>query len=371
MVMTGDDIAKKLGYDSTNAAEYAEHVQSVKREFLRRDHQDLLEGPKAIRDKTGSNLIWELGLDDFYKKYDEMWSLDRFGNNASARRTYANNFLLAQAKKARQDDAEERKKAEAAAKKKAERERQNTASSMKTRGRKRFRMEPPLSRNVSSPSGQKSSSPHRHSPHSSQYSPPPSPKRRKMIEKPDLKFPEFAIILKGLPNPPATSYDSTWKFEDLLNWILQKLSSLRGQRIVCWTEVTIRDEEYSDMLGCALNEKCNRMITDQSSWNAAVMAAQANRLKEDHFYGIAIFALLEIDTTTPEHSEEDVISPQIEVPEGRPLDLGISGTVGDVGGKKDDGPDLKGGTASQEDDREANGGEGTSPASKKSVICLY
>ena len=138
MVMTGDDIAKKLGYDSTNAAEYAEHVQSVKRECLRRDHQDLLEGPKAIRDKTGSILIWELGLDDFYKKYDEMWSLNRFGNNASAHRTYANNFLIAQAKKARQDDAEERKKAEVAAKKKAERERQNTASSMKTRGRKRF-----------------------------------------------------------------------------------------------------------------------------------------------------------------------------------------------------------------------------------------
>ena len=192
-----------------------------------------------------------------------------------------------------------------------------------------------------------------------------------MNEKPDLKFPEFAIILKGLPNPLATSYDSTWKFEDLLNWILQKLSSLRGQRIVCWMEVTIRDEEYSDMLSCARNEKCNQMITDQSSWNAAVMAAQANCLKEDHFYGIAIFARLKIDTTTPDHSEEDVISPQIEVPEGRLLDLGISGTVGDVGGKKDNGPDLKGGTASQEDDREANGGEETSAASKKSVICLY
>ena len=125
------------------------------------------------------------------------------------------------------------------------------------------------------------------------------------------------------------------------------------------------------MLGCALNKKCNRMITEQSSWNAAVMAAQANRLKEDHFHGIAFFAHLEINTTTPEHSEEDVISLQIEVPEGRPLDLGISGTVGDVGGKKDDGPDLKRGTASQEDDRKANVGRGTSPPSKKSVICLY
>ena len=99
MVLTGDDIAKKLGYDSTNAAEYAEHVQLVKHKFLRRDHQDLLEGPKAIRDETGSNLIWELGLDDFYKKYDEMWNLDRFGNNAWARRTYANNCLVAQAKR--------------------------------------------------------------------------------------------------------------------------------------------------------------------------------------------------------------------------------------------------------------------------------
>lgn len=128
------------------------------------------------------------------------------------------------------------------------------------------------------------------------------------------------------------------------------------------------------MLGCALDEKCNRMITDQSSWNAAVMAAQANRLKEGHFYGIAIFARLEIDPTIPEHSEEDVISLQIEEPEtgGSLEDLEVletPKTVGGSDGKGDDEPDLQG-TGGKEDGGEANGGGEASPGSKISVICL-
>ena len=80
---------------------------------------------------------------------------------------------------------------------------------------------------------------------------------------PDLRFKEFALILKGPPNPPATSYDAVWKFEDLLAWIRKKISALCDQRIICWTEMTIRDEDYSDILGCKHNEKLNRLISDQ------------------------------------------------------------------------------------------------------------
>ena len=36
------------------------------------------------------------------------------------------------------------------------------------------------------------------------------------LVKPDLRFKEFALILKCHPNPLATSYDAVWKFEDLL-----------------------------------------------------------------------------------------------------------------------------------------------------------
>ena len=373
MGMTGEDIAIKLGFDSTAAAGYIEHVQSVKRDFLRRDHPDLLEGPKAIKDNTGSLLIWEQGLEDFYKIYNEMWSLTRFGNSAVTRRNFAHNFLVAQAKKARQDQTEERKKAEAAAKRKAERERQLAQTgvhAMKTRGRKRYRMEPPTSRNLASPPSHKSS-PHRRSVTSSHNSLPPSPKRRKILEKPELKFSDFVLILKGLSNPPATSYDARWRFEDLLAWILEKIPSLQGQKFLCWIEVTIRQEEYAEMLGCALGAKCNRMITDQSSWNAAVMAAQANRLSDGQFYGIGIFARLEIDLTAPEHCAEDVISLQNEDPEtGEDIEeLEIADDFGDVEiaeGKGCDEPDQQG---TGGDGEVGNDGEEDPLGCKKSIIC--
>ena len=47
--------------------------------------------------------------------------------------------------------------------------------------------------------------------------------------KPDLRFKEFVLISKGPPNPPATSYDAVWKFEDLLAWIRKKIPALRDQ----------------------------------------------------------------------------------------------------------------------------------------------
>ena len=96
------------------------------------------------------------------------------------------------------------------------------------------------------------------------------------LVKPDLRFKEFALILKGPRNPPATSYDAVWKFEDLLAWFWNKIPALRDQRMICWTEMTIREQHYSDILGCKHNEKLNCIISDQSSWVATVMAAQIN-----------------------------------------------------------------------------------------------
>ena len=75
-------------------------------------------------------------------------------------------------------------------------------------------------------------------------------------------------------------------------------------------EMTIHDEDYSDILGCKPNEKLNRIISDQSSWVATVMAAQINRPKPDTFLGFPIFACLETDAGAPEHDEADVIVPQ-------------------------------------------------------------
>ena len=384
MGITGDAIAKKLGYESCSAVGYAEHVRAVKHEFLRRDYPNLLEGPRAIMDRTGSNLIWEQGLEDLYSRYPKVWDVKHFGNSAAARRPYAHEFLVAQAKKARSDITEEQKRAVAAAKRARERP-AAAASAQRARGRKRLRIEPSSPGNHSSPSGQQSSpGGYRYSQSPFPHSPLPSPKRRKVAEKPNVQFKEFALILKGLPNPPATSYDAVWRFEDLLSWILKRLPALNAQRIVCWTELTIRDEEYSDMLGCALNGKCKRIISDQPSWDATVMAAQANRPNTDRFYGISIFACLETADGTPEHDEGDVIVLQDEVPDKGLEAVGRTGEDDEALGNM---PKIAGGSGGREDEdlldeeraagwgevelaREENGGRGPSPGRKKSVVRL-
>ena len=127
---------------------------------------------------------------------------------------------------------------------------------------------------------------------------------------PDLRFKEFAHILKGPPNPPATSYDVVWKFEDLFAWIRKKIPALCDQRIICLTEMRFRDEDYSDILGCKHNEKLNHIISDQSSWVATVMAAQINRPKPEAFLGFPIFACLETDARAPEHDKTDSCAPE-------------------------------------------------------------
>ena len=93
------------------------------------------------------------------------------------------------------------------------------------------------------------------------------------LVKPDLQFKEFALILRGPPNPPATSNDAVWKFKDILAWIRKKIPTLRDQQMICWTEMTIRDGDYSDILSRKYNEKLNHIISNQSSWVATVMVA--------------------------------------------------------------------------------------------------
>ena len=79
--------------------------------------------------------------------------------------------------------------------------------------------------------------------------------------------------------------------------------------MICWTEITIRDNDYSDILGCKHNEKLNCIISDQCSWVETVMAAQINRPKPDTFLAFLNFACLETDARAPKHDEADVIVP--------------------------------------------------------------
>ena len=75
---------RKLGFSNVTNKEYVEHIQSVKHEFLRRDHTDVLAGPKALKDE-GPTVVWERGLELLYEEYPEIWDIGRFSGPGELR----------------------------------------------------------------------------------------------------------------------------------------------------------------------------------------------------------------------------------------------------------------------------------------------
>src|SRR5437588_8217052 len=128
----------------------------------------------------------------------------------------------------------------------------------------------------------------------------------KVPERLELKFKFFVVLLKGAQFS-QDSYDSLWEFEALLNWILTKTPSLSGQRFLCWTDITIRNPEYAELREHELGEKVASFLADQSSWDATIMAAQANRMNPDNLLGITLKVALTGDGSVPPHAQSDVI----------------------------------------------------------------
>lgn len=304
MAISSERIVEKLGFDGHTSSEYTAYVQSVKRQFLRRDHPKLLQGPQNLEAETGSLLLWEQGLDDLYAKYPTNWDLARFAGPGE-RRKYAHTFLVGQAKKARAEQAAEERKAKEEAKRREQAEKR--ALTQRARGRKHGRHE----------SG---SSPVPRLPSRSSVAYSPSPKRRRVLvnERPELEFNEFAIFLKSRPGLPATSYSRVWDFDELLLWIIQKSPPLAGQRIVCWMNITIQSEQYAEITGLEVGQSCKRLVSDQSSWIAAVLMHQANHRRGEPYHGFPIWAALADDKEAPEHEEGDVIAPKADQEEGGP-----------------------------------------------------
>ena len=344
--VSNDELVRKLQLGSVNSKEYTEHVRSVKFEFIRRDHIELLPGPHALRAK-GDHLTWETGLNLLYQAYEDVWAEDRFADRAE-RRAYAHFFLVAQTKKARADIAGEEKKAEAKATEAKEKEEKEAKAKKAREAKANLRREPELKgqfgegssptfagtqkargrkrlRNDSDP---RYSSPHR-LPSLVRYSsatvrsslardsPSPPPKRQRWVERPNLKFRSFVVLMKTGGRFAQASYDSLWEFEELVKWILAKKPTLAGQQILCWVNVTIRDSEWAELREHQLDEKVPCFVTDQSSWDAAVMAAQANRINPDDFTAIRVDIASATDPDAPPHTGDDafLLTEDGEVPQ--------------------------------------------------------
>ena len=303
-------LATRLGFNGPNDPDYVEHVRSVKYEFLRRDNDHLLAGPQSMK-RLGQLAAWEIGIDRLCEAYPELWGEDRFSADLGARHDYANYFLVNQAKKARADMAVEAKQAEEAAQR-ARREEEKArkageTTSQRARGRKRAFYEPGSTQ--SSPTGRRSSAlrysstPRGSSPPNN--SSPPPPKKRKAFEGPDLQFKSFLVLLKKGATFAQNPYLPVSEFGALLKWILSNNPTHSGKPIVCWTEITMRDTDYAKMRDLALNDKIVCFISDQSTWDAALMSAQLNHPKADQFSGISLKVALATDTTAPPHEEGD------------------------------------------------------------------
>ena len=339
MTITTDGTAQKIGFKNAKDKAYLNYVRIVKTEFIRRDHLEILPGPHALKE-SGTLVAWEAGLNSLYEKYPERWGPERF-SDLGERRNYANFFLVAQTKKARSDIniAKNKKEAEEKAKKEAEEKARKESEAkgkkkvaakrplpyddtvQKVRGRKRPRDDSDPNSFQSSPPGPSTfvrySTASRHSSpshHLQRYnftrpSPLPQPQRETKSDRPELKFKSFVVLLKVKQFSQA-SYDLLWKFEGLHEWILAKAPTLSGQSILCWSDLTIRNAEFAELREHELKEKVPFFISDQSSWDAAVMAAQINRMTADEFSGISLKVTLATDPSAPPHSEGDIIVPE-------------------------------------------------------------
>ena len=74
------------------------------------------------------------------------------------------------------------------------------------------------------------------------------------------------------------------------------------------TTITVRNDEYMDLLpGTEQGGKVEMIISDQGSWNAALMMAQGNRPKEDSYAGLLVVAIAAREDG--EHGVEEEIGP--------------------------------------------------------------
>jgi hypothetical protein len=74
------------------------------------------------------------------------------------------------------------------------------------------------------------------------------------------------------------------------------------------TTITVRNDEYLDLLpGTEQGGRVEMIISDQGSWNAALMMAQGNRPNEGSYAGLLVVAVAA--TEDSEHGVEEEIGP--------------------------------------------------------------
>ena len=108
-MVSAADVCVKLGYTTLTSENYERFIANFKRTWLCQQHPDLIFGPVALRE-ADTSVEWETGIRTMYSDFPVQWALANFENPAE-RRECATQFVIAQAKKVRQDMKSEAKKA--------------------------------------------------------------------------------------------------------------------------------------------------------------------------------------------------------------------------------------------------------------------
>ena len=105
-----------------------------------------------------------------------------------------------------------------------------------------------------------------------------------------------------------TTYLSVNKFSSLVCWVHEKAPELNRRSMLLKTTITVRNDEYLDLLpNTELGGSVERIISDQGSWNVALMMAQGNRPNEGSYTGLLVVAVAA--TEDSEHGVEEEIGP--------------------------------------------------------------
>ncbi|KAG0632751.1 P-loop containing nucleoside triphosphate hydrolase protein [Tuber brumale] len=89
----------------------------------------------------------------------------------------------------------------------------------------------------------------------------------------------------------STSYASISEFLCQVCWTRERAPQLAARSMMLKTNITIWNDEYLDLFGVEQGDMIERVISDQGSWNVAVMAAQGNCRNQSFFAGLLVVAI--------------------------------------------------------------------------------
>ena len=122
----------------------------------------------------------------------------------------------------------------------------------------------------------------------------PSTKRQRQVDLSKLRFSSFSVSFRvlGSHRIHSTIYSRVNEFPRLVFWAREGAPPLSTVLILLKTTINLGNHEYLDIFpSIEQGGKVNLDISDQGSWNSALMMAQRNRPNTDFFDGLLVVAI--------------------------------------------------------------------------------